>query len=798
VRIFQLRSCAAITVAVGTLALASSAGAATLSVDDDREDCPAATYTSIQSAIDAAASGDTIAVCAGKYVEGTGAIGSNGLTINKNIAIKGAGADLVTIAPKAIAIPGVLNPRVRGRIAENTADLRNASGDIISVMGDPDFPARVDISGVTVDGDGVYSEAGIVYVDAVGLITRVRVTDIVTSEGNNAFDPLTTPGGYRSNTAGYGIVQVTRATANPGGPIRKLEIDSTRVDKYNAAGILISGATSETGTPVATGTRNRGIITNSQVVGRTECVTFEADGTCATVGLTTTGPLYGQDGVRVVGGATTSVTGTLVSQNLVNGTGAPTRSTVSTNGTFNAQTANNSALTQGAGIRLLGAGGAKSSGSDTTFINTIAASNVVDNAYGVLNTLADGVTPATGTTNGSYTRAVAENNWWGLNYYRGGSQPGGTQAVNAGPVISPTSNPPVPENPVNGASVADGAGFSSTSVDFFPFRDGPQSSEVNGQYIVADAPLPVNDFAPVAKLNLSATSVKPGQSVVLSTDATDDFGVKQVTFYDGSTVIGSTKTAPYSASLAIPADAACVNHALSVVAEDSSGQTVRSDRDLSVTGCVVPPPDPGPPGPPNPPAPPAAPTVAFTGAIGTIATSGASITVNPTAEAGVKSVEFFLGTRKVCTVTSAPFSCSVKPTGAETGKQTLRVVVTDALGGTASATTAVTVARFKATLSLSTKSKTIKGNKSKKTITGTLKLPAGVTAAQACKSGSATVVVKSGKKTLVNSVVKLSKSCKVTKSITVKKTKKKTTYTVNAKFGGNTVLLPISNDRRFS
>jgi hypothetical protein len=69
------------------LATAAPAAAATTRVvDDDMVDCPAATYTTIQDAVNAAAAGDTIEVCAGAYPEA--ALGP--LTINKTLTLKGA------------------------------------------------------------------------------------------------------------------------------------------------------------------------------------------------------------------------------------------------------------------------------------------------------------------------------------------------------------------------------------------------------------------------------------------------------------------------------------------------------------------------------------------------------------------------------------------------------------------------------------------------------------------------------------------------------------------------------------
>src|SRR3954452_8745724 len=191
--------------ALGTFVAAPVASAATLTVDDDGAQCPDAQYKSVQNAIYAARPGDTIAICPGTYVEGGGGVGSNGLIIIRDVTIKGAGADLVTIKPKKVRAS-------TSQITEATnQSIRNAIGAIVMINGadtqyaplDPSGLARnalkpslltVNISGVTIDGDGVYAEAGVLFRDAQGTISRSRITNVVTTE--TSYD-VPRPGEYK-------------------------------------------------------------------------------------------------------------------------------------------------------------------------------------------------------------------------------------------------------------------------------------------------------------------------------------------------------------------------------------------------------------------------------------------------------------------------------------------------------------------------------------------------------------------------------------------------------------------------
>lgn len=89
----------AIVLSALLIAVPVSADPATLVVDDDRADCPDATYSTIQDAVDAASDGDTIYVCAGTYPESVSVVGFTSL------AIKAQGAGRANNAVKVNPTP---------------------------------------------------------------------------------------------------------------------------------------------------------------------------------------------------------------------------------------------------------------------------------------------------------------------------------------------------------------------------------------------------------------------------------------------------------------------------------------------------------------------------------------------------------------------------------------------------------------------------------------------------------------------------------------------------------------------
>src|SRR5439155_21416219 len=87
-------------------AQAQPAGAGSLVVDDDRANCPIATFSRIQDAIDAAFPGEVVHVCAGTYPEQ--------LLVSKPIQIHGVpGAG---VAPFGM-VASTTNPRTGAPVA---------------------------------------------------------------------------------------------------------------------------------------------------------------------------------------------------------------------------------------------------------------------------------------------------------------------------------------------------------------------------------------------------------------------------------------------------------------------------------------------------------------------------------------------------------------------------------------------------------------------------------------------------------------------------------------------------------
>jgi nitrous oxidase accessory protein NosD len=188
-----------------------------LLVDDDRVECPAATFTSIQDAIDAAKAGSLIRVCPGTYREQ--------LSVNKSLSIEGDSG--------AIVLP-----------INMVANATGSSGTPIAAAIFVKDAAKVKIEGLTVDtaNSGVSACSpdlvGILYQNSSGSIEHNAVRNTKLSVSLN---------GCQSGDAI--VVQ------SLGGGSAKVSIDDNSVHDYQKNGITGN----ESGTEVA--------ITNNVVTG---------------------------------------------------------------------------------------------------------------------------------------------------------------------------------------------------------------------------------------------------------------------------------------------------------------------------------------------------------------------------------------------------------------------------------------------------------------------------------------------------------------------------------------------------
>jgi hypothetical protein len=254
-------------------------------VDDDKAQCPTANFTSIQKAVDYASPWDTIVVCEGVYAESSTPVSGNGnpvatgakngLTINKPLKIKGAGADKVTIMPdQALAT-----------LAGQTPYLRDGGGNVITVsrqsLGSTDTNEMfVDISGVTVTAGSTYAEAGIAFFGSAGRISESVVGPMKVA---------TTPEELVANPHGWGIVKTGVIQGAGAGTVEsEVTIANSLVTGYQSGGILFDGAKGADGAPAnvtRTGIRQHGYVTGTVVEGARSSV-FPQTGIAFTSGMT--------------------------------------------------------------------------------------------------------------------------------------------------------------------------------------------------------------------------------------------------------------------------------------------------------------------------------------------------------------------------------------------------------------------------------------------------------------------------------------------------------------------------------
>jgi len=162
-----------------------------------------------------------------------------------------------------------------------------------------------------------------------------------------------------------------------------------------------------------------------------------------------------------------------------------------------------------------------------------------------------------------------------------------------------------------------------------------------------------------------ATFTAPANITINATAADSDGRISQVEFYQGTTLIRSDRTAPYSASWS---NVTVGSYALTAKATDNAGAVTTS----SVVTITV-----------NP-VPNAPPTVSLTNPTnGATFTSPANIAINATAadsDGTVSQVQFYQGTTLIATVTTAPYAITWNNVAA--GTYSLTAKATDNAGAT--------------------------------------------------------------------------------------------------------------------
>ena len=200
------------------------------------------------------------------------------------------------------------------------------------------------------------------------------------------------------------------------------------------------------------------------------------------------------------------------------------------------------------------------------------------------------------------------------------------------------------------------------------------SLKLNGQVI----PIGNNtDNPPVVSLASSATTVTAAGSITLTAAAIDDRGVSRVEFYEGTTLLGTDTSSPYTQTVTL-AQANNGTHTYTAKAYDTANQSATSAA-VTVTVNI---------GTADRP-----PTVSLASSATTVTAAG-SITLTATAsdDRGVARVEFYDGSALLGTDTSSPYTRSVALTQANNGTHIYSAKAYDTINQvTTSATVTVTV-----------------------------------------------------------------------------------------------------------
>jgi len=221
--------------------------------------------------------------------------------------------------------------------------------------------------------------------------------------------------------------------------------------------------------------------------------------------------------------------------------------------------------------------------------------------------------------------------------------------------------------------------------------NGPHTLKVRARdaagNVGTSAPVTVtadNDLtSPVVSLTAPAPGARVSGTVTLSANATDNQGVTRVEFHDGTRLLGSDTTSPFSFTWNTEPEADG-EHVLTASAYDAAGN-VASSAQVAVTVWHDTTP----------------PSVSITApGSGALIAGTVAISVTATDEAGVTRVEFLLDGNLLGTDTSSPYGFSWNTRTAADGNHTLIARATDASGLVGTATVGVRVDNTNPTVAL--------------------------------------------------------------------------------------------------
>lgn len=170
-------------------------------------------FPTIQSAVDAAFAGDTVAVCPGSYPEQ--------VVITRNLTLR----KVTGMASPTVTVP-------QGGVVQNTTTL-SGSPAAAQILVQPDTTAKVTIKNIVVDGSG--NNVQTCGLQLIGIFYRNAAGAIVSNTVKNQLLPQ----GYQGCQSGLGIF-VSNQTAGTGA----VNITGNTVTNFNKNGITMNEAAS--------------------------------------------------------------------------------------------------------------------------------------------------------------------------------------------------------------------------------------------------------------------------------------------------------------------------------------------------------------------------------------------------------------------------------------------------------------------------------------------------------------------------------------------------------------------------